>query len=115
MPATASTRVTAGFLFNIPQRVEPPLLDARLGLEKKTRQVPSGHNVGQSNHQLLSSAIIEFSTAALPQLYHLYPTTEHHDDHVEASDGISTSKLVCKICKLYFEAKAGLPCRGTLV
>eukprot|EP00435_Cladocopium_sp_Y103_P035655 s2892_g9.t1 len=30
----------------------------------------------------------------------------------QASDGISTSKLVCKICKLYFEAKAGLFWRG---
>ena len=29
---------------------------------------------------------------------------------VEASDGISTSKLVCKICKLYFEAKARCMC-----
>ena len=24
----------------------------------------------------------------------------------QASDGISTSKLVCKICKMYFDAKA---------
>ena len=98
----------------IPQCVEPPLLDVRLGLEKKTRQVPSGHNVGQSNHQLLSFAIKEFSAAALPWPQ-MSPTTKHHDDHSEASDGISTSKLVCKICKLYFEAKAGLPCRGTLI